>query len=78
MFLKRFESPASWEHLAEEFGRFPGQLRDIYWESLEYMIEFRSDLVLTWKSDLLKSHPNVYEENNAEKAHLKNFLAFMD
>lgn len=45
--LRRLASPARWEDLAEEFGKFPAQLCEIFCESLERMVGLRGLLILS-------------------------------
>lgn len=76
--LRHLAYSARREDLTEDFGRLPGQLSEIYWENLDYMLKLRSELVLTWKSDIMQSHAHVYAEYISEKAPLQNFAAFID
>lgn len=76
--LRRLASPARWEDLAEEFGRFPSQLCEIFWECLEGMIERRGHLILNWREDLMHSRAPDYAEHINENAPLSNCIGFMD
>lgn len=76
--LRRLASPARWEDLAEDFGKFPGQLSEIFWESLERMLEVRGHLVLNWRDDLMSRRAAMYAEHIHEHAPLDTCVGYMD
>lgn len=76
--LKRLASPARWEDLAEEFGRYPGMLSEIFWESLEGMIKLWGHLILNWRSDLMTARAAMYVAHIHERAPLDNCLGYLD
>lgn len=76
--LRRLASPARWEDLAEEFGKYPAQLSEVFWEALENMVRVRGYLILNWRADLMEHRAALYASHIHENAPLPNCVGFMD
>lgn len=76
--LRRLASPARWEDLSEEFGKFPAQLSEIFWESLERMLSVRSHLILTWRQDSMSSRASMYAAHIHEHSPLESCVGYID
>ena len=76
--LRRLASPARWEDLAEDFGKFPGQMSEIFWESMERMISIRGHLILNWREDLMTRRAALYADHIHEHAPLDTCVGYMD
>lgn len=76
--LRRLASPARWEDIAEDFGKFPAQLSEIFWEALENMIRVRGHLILNWRSDLMERRAAMYASHVHDHAPLDNCVGYMD
>lgn len=76
--LRRLASPSRWEDLAEEFGKYPAQLSEIFWEALENMVTVRGHLILNWRGDLMEQRAALYASHIHEQAPLDNCVGYMD
>lgn len=78
--LRRLATPARWTDLIRLFGKWPPQMSEIFWESLEHMLHYRKHLITdSIGSDFMRQRAEMYAGKVFEKCGaLTNVVGFID